>query len=77
MTVAQPTSAVSASERPSRTADRGTGSERSRSNRPLSMSSATPTAPPIPEKSAPAAASPGMRKSTYETEPVSMAPPNT
>ena len=59
-----PTSAVSASERPSSTAERGIGSERIRSSRPLSTSAATPTAPPVPVNSAPAAASPGIRKST-------------
>ena len=59
-----PTRAVSAIDRPMSTADRGIGSERNRSNIPLSTSSATPTAPPVPENIAPAAARPGIRKST-------------
>jgi hypothetical protein len=64
MITPHPTSAVSAIERPISTADRGIGSDRSRSNNPLSTSSATPTAAPVPENIAPAAASPGIRKST-------------
>ena len=68
-------SAVSAMDRPNSTAARGIGNERNRSYRPLSASSATPTAPlanrPL------TAASAGMRKSTYLTGPVWIAPPNT
>jgi hypothetical protein len=68
-------SAVSAIARPSSTAPRGTGSERMRSNMPLSASSATPTAPLENRPLTPASA--GIRKSTYFTEPVWIAPPNT
>lgn len=46
-----------------------------RSNMPVSASSATPTAPV--ENRPLTAASAGMRKSTYFTGPVWMAPPNT
>ena len=67
--------AVSAIDRPRSNAQRGTGSDRSRSNRPDSVSSATPTAAPANNPFT--AASAGMRKSTYSTSPVWMAPPNT
>ena len=62
MNVPHATSAVSASERPSRVADRGIGSDRSRSNRPLSTSSATPTRA-APANSARRDGQAGIRKS--------------
>ena len=75
MNVPQVMRAVSAIDRPSSTAGRGTGSERNRSKSPLSASSATPTAPPA--NSPLTAARAGMRKSTYATPPVRIAPPKT
>jgi hypothetical protein len=77
MTRPQVTSAVSARARPPSSAVRDTGSDRRRSKNPLSMSSATPAAAPMPEKSTPVTTKPGTRKSTYGTGPASMAPPNT
>ena len=60
----QVTSAVSASARPVGAALRRIGRERSRSNSPLSTSSATPAAAPAPENRTPVVMKPGTRKST-------------
>ncbi len=56
--------AVSAIARPESTALRGIGSERSRSTKPPSMSSAIAVAAPIPPKSTLVVTKPGTRKST-------------
>ena len=65
----------SAAVRPNRTAERAIGSERSRSTTPVARSSVRPR----PVTSAPNTAVwtmiPGIRKLTYETDPVSIAPP--
>ena len=64
MTRPQVSRAVSASARPASSAGRDTGSERSRSKKPFSTSSATPAAAPMPENSTPVTTKPGTRKST-------------
>jgi hypothetical protein len=56
--------AVSASARPESTALRGIGSDRSRSTKPCSRSSATPAAAPMPVNRMPVVMKPGTRKST-------------
>ena len=53
--------AVSAITRAASTELRGIGSERSRSTKPCSRSSAVATAAPMPEKSTPVAMKPGTR----------------
>ena len=73
----QASTPVSATARPASTAARGIGRLRNRSTNPCSRSSATPAAVIIPANSTDVVTNPGTRKSTYGTEPVWMAPPNT
>src|SRR5581483_8452461 len=56
--------AVSASARPSTAAERGIGSERNRSEKPCSASSATPAVAPLPANRIVVVTNPGTRKST-------------
>jgi hypothetical protein len=53
------------------------GSDRRRSTKPCSTSSATPVAAPIPDHRTVLVMNPGTMKLTYDREPpVPMAPPN-
>ena len=60
----QASTPVSASVRPASNAPRDTGSDRSRSKKPCSTSSATPAAVPVPANSTLVTTKPGTRKST-------------
>ena len=55
---------MSASARPTMTAERGTGNERMRSYTPLAESSATPEAAPMPVHRITVTRNPGTRKLT-------------
>ena len=55
---------VSATDRPVRTDERGIGSDRRRSTKPCSMSSAMAIDAPMPPNSTPVVMNPGTRKFT-------------